>query len=315
MVNSCLYQKNKKNEWDNFVSNSRTPLFFFKRDFIEYHSDRFIDHSMMFYIEDSLVAIFPANKNNDTLISHGGVTYGGLICSPKIRADHTIAVVKHLLEIAKEQGFITIIYKTIPYIFYQQPAQDDIYALFNVGKASLIRRDLSSIINLKQRMSLSKGRKWLVARAKKNNLVITSSIDWANFYALLTEVLQKHNAKPVHSVAELIVLHDLFPQNIALKVIVHEGQLLAATLLFKLSNVTHTQYMAVSEAGKELGALDYLIDTCISESATEGMDYFSFGISTEQNGLFLNEGLLAQKESFGARALCLDFYEVNLNDG
>ena len=313
MVNSGLYQNNKKNEWDNFVRNSRTPIFFFQRDFMEYHSDRFIDHSLMFYIEKSLVAILPANKNEDTLISHGGLTYGGLICSPKIRADGTVTIIKHLLEVAKEQGFKNIIYKTVPYIFYQQPAQDDIYALFNVAKGSLIRRDLSSIIDLKERMSLSKGRKWLIARAKKSKLVITTSTDWASFYSLLTIVLQKHGAKPVHSVAELVLLHDLFPQNIELKVILHEGQMVAATLLFKLSKVIHTQYMAVSDTGKELGALDYLIDTCINESAAQGVNYFSFGISTEQNGSFLNEGLLAQKESFGARALCLDFYEVNLN--
>lgn len=313
MVNSILYQKNQKNIWDNFVNNSRTPLFLFQRDFMEYHSDRFIDHSLMFYIDDNLAAILPANKQEDTLISHGGLTFGGLICSPKIRAAETIAIMQHLIAVAKEYGFKKILYKTIPYIFHQQPAQDDVYALFNVVKGSLARRDLSSIINLKQRMSLSKGRKWLIARAKKNNLVVSTSTDWMGFYNLLSEVLHKHGTKPVHSVAELTLLQTLFPNHIELKVISQEGNLLAATLLFKLSTVTHTQYMAVSEAGKELGALDYLIDTCINDSAAEGVNYFSFGISTEQNGLFLNEGLLAQKESFGARAICLDFYEVNLH--
>lgn len=313
MVISKFYDKEHQIEWDNFVSNSRTPLFFFKRDFMEYHSDRFIDHSLMFYIKESLVAILPANKNEDTLISHGGLTYGGLICSPKIRADGTIAIIKHLMELAKEQGIKKIIYKTIPYIFFQQPAQDDIYALFNVGKAALIRRDLSSVIDLKQRLNLSKGRKWLIARAKKSNLEVTSSTDWASFYALLSGVLLKHDAMPVHSLADLILLHERFPQHIVLKVILHEGQMLAATLLFKFAKVTHTQYMAVSEAGKELGALDYLIDNCVVESSSESADYFSFGISTEQDGRFLNESLLAQKENFGARSLCLDFYEVNLN--
>lgn len=313
MVICKLYEKSQKSNWDNFVNNSRTPLFFFQRDFMEYHSDRFIDHSLMFYIDESLVAILPANKSEDTLFSHGGLTYGGLICSPKIRADRTIAIIKHLLEAAKEHGFKNIIYKTVPYIFCQQPAQDDIYVLFHVAKGSLIRRDLSSIIDLKQRLSLSKGRKWLIARAKKSNLVVTSSNDWASFYVLLTAVLQKHGAKPVHAEAELVLLHDLFPQNIELKVVVQKGQLLAAALLFKFPKVIHTQYMAVLDEGKELGALDYLIETCIEESALLGANYFSFGISTEQNGRFLNEGLLAQKESFGARSLCLDFYEVDLN--
>ena len=40
--------------------------------------------------------------------------------------------------------------------------------------------------------------------------------------------------------------------------------------------------------------------------------YFSFGISTEQAGQYLNEGLIAQKEGFGARTVVHDFYEWNL---
>ncbi len=315
MVRSKLYEKEQKNNWDNFVKSSRAPLFFFQRDFMDYHGDRFIDNSIMFYEEDKLIAILPASKKEDILISHGGLTYGGLICDSKMRANGIISIIEHLLKITSEQKLSKIIYKTIPYIFYKQPAQDDIYALFNVAKASLVRRDLSSIIDLKQRIGLSKGRKWLIARAKKNNLDIVSSTNWSAFYDLLVSVLDKHDAKPVHSCDELSLLHNLFPQNIELKVIWHERQLLAAVLLFKFSRVTHTQYIAVSDTGKELGALDYLIETCIEESAALGADYFSFGISTEQNGCLLNEGLLAQKESFGARALCLDFYEVNLNGG
>lgn len=314
MVISKPYQKDKKHEWDEFIRNSRTPLFFFQRDFMEYHADRFIDNSLMFYQDDRLVAVLPANKHEDSLISHGGLTYGGLIFSSKTRADLTITVLDNLIQVSKEHGFNKIIYKTVPYIFYQQPAQDDIYALTNRVNASLVRRDLSSVIDLNQRMSLSKGRKWLIARAKKNNLMVSVSNDWEIFHELLTTVLKKHDTQPIHTVAELTMLQELFPKNIELNVILHEGTLLAATLLFKMHKVTHTQYMAVSEEGKELGALDYLIDSCINESISAGVSYFSFGISTEQNGRYLNEGLLAQKESFGARALCLDFYEVNLGE-
>ncbi len=314
MVTVYRYQQDKKTEWDSFVANSRTPLFFFQRDFIEYHGDRFADNSLMFYQEETLVAVLPASKNEKTLLSHGGLTYGGLICPAKIRAETVIHCVKSLVDFAAAQGFKKIIYKATPYIFYAQPAQDDLYALTNVAQAALVRRDLSSIIFLKQRLALSKGRKWLIARAKKNNLVVTNSTDWDSFHSLLTCVLDKHDAKPVHSVEELQRLSRLFAQNIVLKVVVHEGQLLAASVLFIFSNVTHTQYMAVSDAGKELGALDYLIETCVHESMVQGFDYFSFGVSTEQDGRFLNSGLLTQKESFGARALCLDFYEIDLNE-
>lgn len=315
MVTWCLYQSEQKKVWDDFVISSRTPLFFFQRDFMEYHSDRFVDHSLMFYFEGKLVALLPASKKDNQLISHGGLTYGGLIFHAKIRAETVVAIAEQLLVVAKEQGFLNLIYKSIPYIFHQQPAQDDIYALFNVAKAKLIRRDLSSVIKLNQRLGLSKGRKWLIARAKKNNLQVTSSTDWQGFHQLLRTVLEKHDAMPVHSVEELQLLHNQFPQNIELKVVLQDEAIIAAALLFKFKSVVHTQYLAVSELGKDLGALDYLLETSINESTSEGYEYFSFGISTEQNGQYLNTGLLAQKESFGARSVSLDFYEVNLNEG
>jgi hypothetical protein len=37
---------------------------------------------------------------------------------------------------------------------------------------------------------------------------------------------------------------------------------------------------------------------------------FDFGISTENSGFFLNEGLLFQKESFGGRAIVYETYKL-----
>lgn len=42
------------------------------------------------------------------------------------------------------------------------------------------------------------------------------------------------------------------------------------------------------------------------------MKYFDFGISNENNGRFLNRGLIAQKEGFGARTIVHDFYELSI---
>ena len=37
-----------------------------------------------------------------------------------------------------------------------------------------------------------------------------------------------------------------------------------------------------------------------------------FGISTEDNGRILNDGLIFEKEGFGARSVCYDTYELDL---
>jgi hypothetical protein len=313
MVTCFRYEKDKIKIWDDFILTSKTPLFFFQRDFMEYHQDRFVDYSLMFYLENTLVAVLPASKHVDVLISHGGLTYGGLILSNRTRTETILNIIQELISFSKSQEFSKIIYKKIPYIFYQQPSDEDIYALFNYSGVTLYKKELSSAIRLDSRPGLSKGRKWLIARAKKNNLWVSVSKNWIGFYELLSNVLDKHDTKPVHTANELEYLSGKFPQNIELKVIIQEANIIAATVLFKFKNVVHTQYIAVSDTGKELGALDLLLETAIQEAQNNGFEYFSFGISTENNGKYLNKGLISQKESFGARGVVLDCYELSLN--
>lgn len=311
MVVCEFYSAEHKAIWDRFVAEAKTPLFMFKRDFMEYHADRFVDASIMFYEGDTLIAVMPASQKADTLSSHGGLTYGGLLLSQKVKAGAVLDCFEALKGFSAQHGFEKLIYKAVPYIFARHGAQEDLYGLFRID-ARLSRRDLSSVIYLNDRMKLSKGRKWLIARAKKNNLVAAPSADWEGFLGLLSGALEKHDAVPVHTAPELIHLSSLFPEQISLMAVVHEEKMLAGALLFKFENVVHTQYLATSEEGKELGALDCLIESCIQKSQSDGFDYFSFGISTEDQGRYLNTGLIAQKESFGARGLTIDSYEVSL---
>lgn len=312
MVTCIMYDASLKDQWDSFVDDCKTPLFFFKRDFLEYHADRFIDSSLMFYEDDALVAILPATKLNDQLVSHGGITYGGFLYSARLRAATLRSVFEVFRDWASAAGFRKAIYKAIPPIFHAQPAQEDLYFIHNALGGTVYRRDLSSVIYLKDRLKLSKGRKWLIARAKKLGLEVSVSKDWSRFHDLLTDVLVKHGAEPVHSIDELKLLASRFGNNIELKAVDKDGVMIAAALLFKFNNVVHSQYLATSELGKETGALDYLIEEVIQDTKASGYEFFSFGISTENQGRTLNDGLLQQKESFGARGMVIDFYGIDI---
>lgn len=314
MVECQFYTSSSKSIWDDFVRASKLALFFFERDYLEYHADRFLDASLIFYKDSKVIALFPATRNGQALISHGGLTYGGLIFEPGVRSADIQEVIGALCTYSRANGFSEILYKSVPYIFHRHPAQEDIYFLHNLHNARIVRRDLSCAIHLQSRLKLSKGRKWLLAKARKAGLQVTDSRDWSGFHSLLVDALSRHGVTPVHSAVELEYLHSKFPENIKLKTVSHEGVVVAACLLFVFNNVVHTQYLATSEVGKELGALDYIIEHCIEMSKTAGYDFFNFGISTEQQGRYLNQGLIAQKESFGARGVCVDFYEISLDD-
>lgn len=311
MVTCERYQASSEFEWDDFVAQSKTPMFFFSRKYMEYHSDRFVDCSLMFRQEGALLAVFPASILDGVISSHGGLTYGGLLLSPKVKVEAVLEILEALLLYAKSLSVSRILYKSIPHIFAIQPAEEDLYALFRSG-ARLCRRDFSSVIQLNARMKISKGRKWLIARAKKNQLQVTRSSDWERFHDLLESTLGKHGVAPVHSAAELRLLAQQFPDNMVLNVVEVNTQLVAAILLFKFNNAVHTQYIASTEEGREAGALDHLIETCIQDAQQENYPYFSFGISTENQGQYLNGGLAAQKESFGARGMAIDFYEMTI---
>lgn len=309
MVEWRRYDSAFRSSWDDFVRDGRARLFFYERDFIEYHADRFTDHSLMCWADDELIAVLPASQAGEVLASHGGLTYGGLVLARRTRAADTLAAMEALVAYARQAGLTKIVYKAVPYIFHALPTQDDLYALTRVG-ARLVRRDISSVIYLDEPRKLSKGRKWLVARAKKEALIAAESTDWEGFHRLLSTVLARHDAVPVHSVAELIYLKSKFPDRLSLRAVERDGILLAATLIFVFDTAVHTQYICTSEEGKALGALDFLLESVIAEFAQTAKKYFSFGISSENVGRDLNEGLIAQKEGFGGRGVTLDVYEV-----
>lgn len=312
MVECKKYSHVNKNEWDDFINICKSPLFFFKRDFLEYHADRFDDCSLMFYQDDVLTAVLPATKKGNVLTSHAGLTYGGLLVSLKARIETIVEIFEKLEYFVKKQLITTILYKPSPVIFHSYPSQEDLYCIHNNLNGKLIRRDLSNVINLKNRIKLSKGRKALISRARKLQLKVVDSTDWHGFHLLLNSVLEKHSATAVHSPKELDYLATSFPENIKLKVVLIDEEIVSAVLFFRFKGVTHTQYMATNQKGRDSGALDFIIESCIEDSTLNGDEYFSFGISTEQNGTILNNGLAAQKESFGARAICIDSYEITV---
>lgn len=308
-IRAVRYTEKYKDDWNLFIGSAKNGLFFFNRNFMDYHSDRFTDHSLLFFKGNKIIAVFPANENNNIIYSHQGLTYGSLIISIKIRTPAVLEIFKSLYSYFKSLGFSKIIYKPIPYIFSRISSQEDLYALFRFN-AKLIRRDLSTAINLKDKIKFSETKRQLVRKCKSENVEFTETEHFCEYWNLLLEVLEKYKTKPVHSLAEIQLLKSKFPDNIKLFTAKKDKKLLAGIVIFDFENVVHTQYMANTNEGKKIGALDFLNNELVELYADR--NYYSFGISTEAGGKKLNEGLLQQKENMGGRAIVLDWYEIDL---
>lgn len=310
MITVEKYSWASKANWDDFVKACKNNHFMFYRDYMEYHSDRFEDSSLIFRAEDGTICgLLPANINKDVLYSHQGLTFGGLLLSKKSTTRMVCDIFEALLRYSESSKIKKLVYKPIPYIYALTPAQEDLYAL-TTSQAKLIRRDVSSSIDLRLPVKYSKGRKWAVNKAKKEGVEVVESSDYSSFWQLLERVLKSHHdAKPAHTLTEINYLHSHFPNNIRLFLAMYKNQIVAGSVIYQTSLVAHTQYLANSERGRELGALDLILDTLI-RSVYKDQNFFDFGISTENNGFLLNVGLIAQKEGFGATAVVHDFYEL-----
>lgn len=306
------YTTEFKDLWNEFVKNSKNRHFFFQRDYMEYHSDRFQDFSLMIFNEtDKLIAILPANIKENTLYSHQGLTFGGFLINDKIKTETMLEIFETLKGFLKNQNIKKMVYKCIPYIYHIKPSEEDKYALFR-NDAKLIRRDVSATINLEHKIKYQEQRKRSVKKAIKNDLVFEESKDYKSYWNILEETLNaQHDAKPVHSLDEIEKLVDLFPDNIKLFVAIKDSKVLGGTLVFENETIVHTQYLANSFEGRNVGALDFVIDKLINE-VYQNKKYFDFGISNEDAGKYLNTGLISQKEGFGARAVVHDFYELEI---
>ena len=303
------YTPDRQDDWNCFVAASKNGTFLFDRRFMDYHSDRFQDYSLMFYIEDRLVAVMPAHVDGDSLITHGGLTYGGLVMSPQIRASQVCELFRNLNEVLWQQGFRRVVYKAVPWIYHQQPAEEDLYALTAVCHARLAIRDISSAIVGDRKMRFSGSRKDGIRKARRKGLEVRESTDFAAFWHILNDNLtQKYGVRPVHSVAELELLHGRFPEQIRLWLVFDGDTPVGGTLLFLTPQVLHTQYISANALGKQHGAIDLLFDHLINNIYAD-YRYIDFGKSTVSDSADLNERLIFQKEGFGARAVCYDTYE------
>jgi hypothetical protein len=308
------YTSDQAVEWDAFLDGAKNSTFLFARNYMDYHSDRFTDHSLMFFKKEKLIALLPACESGSQFISHEGLSFGGLIQSAGLGIEDTVLIFQTIREYLEEKKFTKLVYRAIPNIYHQGPADEDLYALFLLG-AKLVGRHITYVIEPSKSRRVSKGRKWGLSKSRKASIEVDQSNDYATFMQIESDnLMQKYGIRPVHTTDEIELLASRFPQNIKLYAAYSsDREMIAGTVIYETEKVAHAQYIATTESGRDFGAFDAIMSVLLNDVYAE-KEYFDFGRPTEGNGKTLNSGLARYKESFGARGITHDCYELDIGE-
>lgn len=302
--------------WDEFCSFANQSTFLHTRRFLSYHGDRFIDRSLVLEEDGKWVGLLPAAEHPTDprcVVSHPGISYGGMLHSGKLRGEHMVTVLTRVAQYYGAMGYEMFVYKAVPTFYHRRPTQDDLYALFRLG-ANRVRCDLSCTIDLEYRGQLSERRRRSLKKALKAGVVVRTGIHYlpALWDVVVENLARKHGVSPVHTLAEMDMLMKRFPDDIRCVCGVLDERVVAGIVLFSTPAADHAQYIASSSTGYEVSALDAVIENCIADAKEAGKRWFDFGISTEAAGRHLNEGLYDFKTEFGGGGFVHDFFELSL---
>lgn len=280
---------------------------------MDYHQDKFDDYSLLIFKNNKVIALLPAHNIDNTIYSHKGLTYGGLITSEEIKLRDFVSCFKSVMTFCVNHGFKTLHLKQLPSIYTVIP-NDEIQYLMFILNANLARRDTLSVLSLKNKLKISKDRLAGHTRAIKHGLKVKEVDDFKEFWnkILIPNLNAKHKTQPVHTLEEIELLKQRFPKQIRQFNVYKDASIVAGTTIFDTKHVAHSQYISGNEDKNELGSLDFL-HLHLIKNVFQNKSCFDFGISNENQGKHINEGLNYWKEGFGARTITQDFYDINLD--
>lgn len=307
------YKESDYANWNAFIGQAKNATFLFHRDFMEYHKDRFDDFSVLIFDKEKLVAVLPANRVENEVFSHQGLTYGGLVYSRKINGEKVAELVDCLLSYFKDNNIESFYFKQIPFFYPSKGNAETEFFLLKKG-GFLDRKEMNLAINLQMPLTISKSKLKHFRKMEGLDLQLVEETELDPFWELVLEprLREKYDAKAIHTLQEITRLKTSFPQNIKQFSVYYDDAIVAGVTLFETETVVKSQYGATTKKGEELRALDFAFINLIEKYKREGKLFFDMGIVNDANEKGFHAGLLKQKEELGCTVYGQDFYKINL---
>lgn len=306
------YSPEEQESWDKYVAKTKNATFLFFRNYMDYHAERFRDHSLMFFIGKRLHSILPAHEEGTSFCSHLGLTYGGLLMDQAVTTNEVVTLFSELNDYLRAQGFTQVIYRAIPWVYHRLPAEEDLYAMFWKCGARLKQRMAGTVIFMDGGLPWRKDHRRRLKDAHEAGIRVERNSSLADFWKILEENLkQRFDTSPVHTLQEMELLKSRFPDKIIQYNAYQGNEIVGGITFYVMNNVLHGQYSATNETGKRTGAMEAIYEQVMFHDFKD-IRYLDFGTSNEDGGRILNEGLIDHKEGYGGRTVMYDTYEWTL---
>ena len=321
-IYSGMNEKEKK-KVDEFILNKDTNGEFINTlKYLSYHKNRFYEDSI--YISDkgsgSVLGVVLANVNSEEnqLVSHTGTTFSGPILNLKNNY-HNCEMVMDMMLDYYENKYKEIDFKITPEIYNNKAMGIVEHILLKHG----YQRAMTALVNIVDLFGIDSEdsilamydskRRNEVRKAKRDQLfkiVKKDKVDKGIWEAMNKNLRNKFEVNSTHSYEEICELQRLFPERIvSYTANTKDGEYAAFALVYKFKNVFHTQYLDVNYKFSRGYPNLLLIHYLIKEAVKEKYRVFSFGASTEHNGVIVNEGLFSYKQGFGGGSIILPMYK------
>lgn len=306
------YSPEQQESWDKYVAKSKNATFLFYRNYMDYHAERFRDHSLMFFIGKRLHSILPAHEEGTSFCSHLGLTYGGLLMDQAVTTNEVVTLFSELNDYLRAQGFTQVLYRAIPWVYHRLPAEEDLYAMFWKCGARLKQRMAGTVIFMDGQLPWRKDHRRRLKDAHEAGIRVERNGSLSDFWKILEENLkQRFDTSPVHTLQEMELLKSRFPDKIIQYNAYQGNEIVGGITFYVMNNVLHGQYSATNETGKRTGAMEAIYEQVMFHDFKD-IRYLDFGTSNEDGGRILNEGLIDHKEGYGGRTVMYDTYEWTL---
>lgn len=298
--------------WNDFIRKAGNATFLFDRNFMEYHSDRFDDFSLMIFQKEQLVAVFPAHRIENKIFSHSGLTYGGLCLLKKTDIVLHKSCLQVLLSFLRAQDLTHLTVKVLPQFYDMELVNQFRYLAFVCG-GILKGSELNMCIDYNN-YAISKSKLKHLRKPISYDLEIVEAAPLSVFWKSVLEplLMDRYRTTPVHSLEEMEQLQKNFPENIKQFAVYCDAEIVGGITIFEFEDGVKSQYGAATVLGKELRALDYLFVHLISKYQKCGMRFFDMGVVTDSSEMGFNAGLLQQKKELGCTTFLQDIIEFEL---